>query len=278
MKAFDISTYTQIRHNARKILIDSIEKEKLLDQQCFTNTLRNSVSTHRLLSHPIIELLKDKKVSKDNYKKILLDFRGLVSTFTDLLYGAAVFCRELEKYTGDGIKIHSRFLLNLNIIDEMGLFLFPSKLHESSSLYSHHLLFEEVLKTIEADENVLCFNNSGQSEKIKQLWVESIKSDFLSCLSCLISTEVVALHINPALKINAEIFENLSFNSGYFYVHGSSSHDSMNAADDHHENDLWLLAAIAVENSKQSIFSEKIMYSMNKWAEFWDFQFNLAKT
>ena len=275
----DLSTVASsvcIRQHAQEALLENIPEEELSVRNKSINSIRNTVSQHRLLSHPIIELMENKGISKDNYIKILLDFRFLVASFTDLLFSAAVLCKQLEQKLGDGLKMQSRFLLMLNIIDEMGFFLNLQNLHKSSSIHSHYLLFEKLLKKITTEDVVSSFSQTKQCKAIIDLWDESSNDCLLSVLSCLISTEMIALHISPPLKKNAEIFECLSFQDGYFHVHGSSNDDTKVAADDFHENDLWLLSTIALVDCRESYFQEKILSSMDAWALFWDEKYRLA--
>lgn len=110
-----------------------------------------------------------------------------------------------------------------------------------------------------------------------KLWHDDAMTDLLEVAASLVATEMVALHFSPALRKNAEIFESLDLDSGYFYVHGSSEDENTNAADDDHEDDLWYVIAQKLSPQQYLGFQRTIAWWMQKWGKFWDAQLPLTR-
>ena len=238
----------------------------------FIERLRIEISKYSMLNYPSIEMLKEKQLTKEELKEVLLNFRPLVARFTDvLLKFAGLTCQGSDR-VAEGAKMHSRFLMTLNILDELGFS--PDVDHEGyyqgSSFNSHYLLFEKVLEQV------------GIDDKEKQQFIPceatDAMTDLLEIAVSLVATEMVALHFSPALRKNAEILESLNLDSGYFYVHGSSEDENTNAADDDHEDNLWHVIAQKLSPKQYKHFESKTILVMQKYLNWCDAQLPLAST
>ena len=263
------------REIARDAVKKSVQKEIWKSNWQFINSLRKELSEHEMLKHPLIKMLNEKQLSKSEMITVFLNFRPLVAKFTDVLLKSALLTYQLEKNLNETAKMPGRFLITLNILDELGF----SPDTDNTGYYlgapsqSHFLLFEKVLKQIGVnDEEKKKFVICNATKDILNLWENGGPDDLLDLTASLAATEMIALHFSPALRTNSEIFESLDLNSGYFYVHGSSEDESINAADDDHEDDLWYIAAQGLTPDRYSHFKKRIIFYMNKWVNFWDAQ------
>lgn len=267
--------------SCRKIARQALKRtlpENIWEQNwSFIQNLRKKLSKHKMLNHPLIEQMNHRQLKKEELKKVFLNFRPLVERFTDVLMTAGVLTYQVNNTLDKGTKMYSRFLLTLNILDEMGFQ--PDVDHrgyyQGSPFLSHFLLYEDMLRQAQiTEEEKTNFPVCEATQEILAFWQwgHPVTSHLLKLIASLVSTEMIALYFSPALRNNAEVFESIDFSSGYFYVHGSSQDESINAADDDHEDDLWYIATQNLTLEKHKTFEKDIVFFMEKWVSFWDAQ------
>ncbi len=263
------------REIARKAIQNSLPQALWEENWQFIKELRRRLSKHKMLNHPFIEKLNQQQLSQDELKKVFLNFRPLVEKFTDVLLKAAVLTYQIENKLISGAKMHSRFLITLNILDELGFTpdVDQAGYYQGSPYHSHYLLFEKVIKQAGiSEQEKKNYIPCQASQEILEVWNDEATNDLKEVAASLVATEMIALHFSPALKNNAIIFESIDFKSGYFYVHGSSEDKNLNAADDDHEDDLWYIIAQSLFPNEHKSFENKVLFYMEKWVNFWDAQ------
>ncbi len=84
-------------------------------------TLVEQVKNHRLMSHPIIRHLKDGDFQIEQMCFIHLEFyHTFVQVFTDSVIQAMFTASQLERRLGPTAKTSARFLLQFNLLEELG--------------------------------------------------------------------------------------------------------------------------------------------------------------
>ncbi len=129
------------RQVARRAIQNSVPREIWSKNWQFIERLRIEISKYSMLNHPFIEMLNGKQLTKAELKEVLLNFRPIVVGFTDVLLKFAALTCQVEDRVASGAKMHSRFLITLNILDELGFS--PDVDHEGyyqgSPFNSHYL-------------------------------------------------------------------------------------------------------------------------------------------
>lgn len=257
---------------------ESIGVEKWDENIKFINLLRDTLREHPINNHPAISALNTGKVSKENLVKIHLEYRfAIVQIFTDALLMAQYQSRQLETRLKPGIKMYPRFLLNLNIFDEFGFkFSSNNQKYIGSPDYAHYPLFEKVLD----DLGVGCIarNRYMPSKAAKRVrnYLEDSFYSYTSLIALLAVVEVEVMLFSPPLRY---ALQNIGLNTmdGYYYVHGTTVDNEVDATDDDHENDLWFtLAHACTKEDYVNIYEVSLKYC-ELWENFWDEQLKYLK-
>lgn len=237
--------------------------------------LHKLVRGHKgLHGHPALSAMYGQDGSGDVSKEAVLgiheDFRALTRVFTDQITSIALGTRELREPFGDDVAMASRFLVFLNLLDELG-FAPGDEEYRGSPMLSHHMLFEKVIAELS--------EGSGVQEKEKTKVEAASKvlntiddSSFLSILLYLIVTEEEAMVFSPAMR-SVTGRAGVDVNEGYYMVHGSSEDDTNAAFDDLHQNDGWAILALLLDGMDESEFYKvhgMMTDYLDVWCEFWD--------
>ena len=81
--------------------------------------------------------------------------------------------------------------------------------------------------------------------------------------------EQQVITFSPPLR---KSFEQLGFatNQGYYHVHGVTQDTTIQAADDLHEDDLWILLIQAFSFYDEQEFEQAAIKYCDLWEQFWD--------
>lgn len=267
------------REKALSGMQNSIDLNQWNQNLEFIETVKQLINEHPVSSHPAIEILNSEVLSQETLKQIHLEYRhAIVQIFTDALLMAQVQTKQLEPRLAPGSKMYPRFLLTLNILDEFGFRpgLNQDNYYLGNPAYAHYPLFEDIMGefgvSIEDRNN---YKPSAESDAVRQ-YLENSYSDYTlisALLAC--AEEEVILYSPPLRKATKSI--GFDVDCGYYYVHGVSDDETAEAADDDHEEDLWLILAQACTEADYSSIKQACLEYCNLWVSFWDKQMEIAQ-
>jgi hypothetical protein len=245
----------------------------------FTRGVKARVQAHRVASHPAIAALSAGRFTKDQLKLIHLEYRhAIVQIFTDALLAAQLETRQLEPRLCPASKMAPRFLLTLNDLDEFGFR--PGLDSEGYFLgnpgYAHYALFERVLSDYGISAEQRAEYHPTEIASATRRMLEEAYSDYARLAVLLAVAEEEVILFSPPLR-RATAIAGLDVTSGYYYVHGMSSDETADAADDDHEEDLWLVTAQSVVPNRYDELTVSALAYCDVWAKFWDCQLNLLQ-
>jgi hypothetical protein len=245
----------------------------------FTRGIKARVQAHRVANHPAIQALRAGRFSKEQLKLVHLEYRhAIVQIFTDALLAAQLETRQLEPRLAPASKMAPRFLLTLNDLDEFGFR--PGADSEGyflgNPLHAHYALFERVLDAydISAEERGK-YRPTEIAVKTRRM-LEAAYSDYPRLAALLAVAEEEVILFSPPLR-RATAIAGLDVMTGYYYVHGMSTDETADAADDDHEEDLWLVTAHSLVPDRYDEVTVAALSYCEVWAEFWDCQLNLLQ-
>ena len=150
-------SFTQSEHTRAEVL--RFIEQSLNSASWATNTqaishLKQTTAEHILFQHPILTRLHQCQLSLEQLKFIHLNyFTAIVKIFTDALSMAMYQALQLEHDSNiveqDRIaaKIYARYLLSLNLLDELGFN--THQLEKSSPSKSHLVYFLQLMQQLE---------------------------------------------------------------------------------------------------------------------------------
>lgn len=246
----------------------------------FIESIKQLINEHPVSSHPAIEILNSGVLSQETLKQIHLEYRhAIVQIFTDALLMAQVQTKQLEPRLAPGSKMYPRFLLSLNILDEFGFRpgLNKDGYYLGNPAYAHYPLFEDIMD--EFGVSVDDHNNykpSAESDAVR-VYLENSYSDYKLVSALLACAEEEVILYSPPLRQATKAI-GFDVNCGYYYVHGVSGDETAEAADDDHEEDLWLILAQACTQADYASIKQACLEYCDLWASFWDKQMQIAQT
>jgi hypothetical protein len=262
------------REKAIESMKTSIPAEMWKSNSEFVDSVRCLIRQHPVARHPAIEVLNKGELSHEAMKIIHMEYRhAIVQIFTDALLMAQHQSRQLEPRLSPGSKMAPRFLLTLNVLDEFGFRpgFDEAKYYRGNPAYAHYPLFEAVLNDLGITEQE---RNEYVPSKIAsevRAFLEASYSDYSMIAALLaVAEEEVILYSPPLRKATGAIGVNVE--TGYYYVHGVTMDQTAEAADDDHEDDLWLILIQACTPDRYQGLQAMCKKYCNLWDEFWSYQ------
>ena len=288
--AFDRSTSAtpvafDIRRESYAILHNALPVDRRERTQRRRQHLQDIVRNHkRLHKHPILPLMYNGSPSPKAVLDLHRDFQYLTKCFTDQITLIALGTRELRPKFGDDVAMAARFLVFLNLLDELGFHPGVGE-YRGSPMMSHHMLFTDVLAELSTKACGGCADNenSNQDQAAKhssKLLGLIDDSNLLSVLAYLIVTEEEAMVFSPAMRC-ATANTGINVDNGYYVVHGSSDDNSSNACDDFHQNDGWEILELLMDSMNEEEFKvveTMIVDFLDAWCCFWDSHYENMKS
>lgn len=256
------------RQNAIDLIKKSLPAEQWQSNADKVTQLRLQLQQHRLFNHPMIRILSEDKLSLTAVQAIHLEYQhSIVEIFTDALLMTQFQAKQLDDKLFASIKMFARFLITFNILDEFG---FTFKLDQQiTPLNAHFCLFKGVLKELNiSEETVRIYEYAPESVSLRN-FLEQSYDNYAQLALLLAVGEQQVITFSPPLR---KSFEQLGFatNQGYYHVHGVTQDTTIQAADDLHEDDLWILLIQAFSFYDEQEFEQAAIKYCDLWEQFWD--------
>jgi hypothetical protein len=257
------------RKNAINLLKNSITESDWNRNDKQLASLRKEILEHPLFKHQIIKKLKSNAFNLNQIQDIHLEYQhSIVEIFTDALLMAQFQARQLDSKMFPTIKMLPRFLIAFNINDEFGLSS-ENNTYENTPLNAHFCLFNKVLDDLEIPkERIENFNFSQEADNVRN-FLEGTYSDYVKVILALAIAEQQVITFSPPLKTAVHNL-NINTSKGYYDVHGTTEDETISAADDLHEEDLWLLLTHCLHLSDFEDVRKVAIDYCNAWYKFWE--------
>lgn len=263
------------REKALQGMRNSIPAKQWEENLKFLKQLRNKIAELPVCKHPAIEILNHGYLDKDTLTHIHLEYRhAIVQIFTDALLQAQFQTKQLEPKLHSGAKMFPRVLLSLNVLDEFGFRpgLGKDDYYLGNPEYAHYPLYEDLLNDYgltEADRRN--YKPSKAADQVRS-FLESSYDSYINVVALLAVAEEEVILFSPPLR-EATKFVNIDVEGGgYYHVHGVSTDETSEAADDDHQDDLWFTLAQAITKDDYEGLTKLCIDYCALWNEFWDVQ------
>jgi len=269
-----MSDLDQPRKKAVAAMRASIPDDAWRRNAAFVDNLRHLIAHHPVARHRAIGILNSGAVDRATMRTIHLEYRhAIVQIFTDALLAAQLQTRQLEPRLQPGSKLAPRFLITLNDLDEFGFRpgLDTDGYYRGNPAYAHYPLFEKVLDdygiTVQTRQSYV---PSSISRAVRE-FLEQSYGNYLDVTVLLAAAEEEVILFSPPLR-EATRSLGIGVDDGYYFVQGVSEDASADAADDAHENDLWLILTQALTPDQYQRVQQICMRYCDLWEQFWTAQ------
>ncbi len=276
MQHMNIFSFTQSEHTRLELLQfiqNSLKPETWQQNTQAVNHLKRLTQQHPLFKHPILEQLHQCQFSLDQLKFIHINyFTAIVKNFTDALSMVIYQAYKLEQNSNIleenriASKIYARYLLSLNLIDELGFN--THQLEQSSAAKSHLAYFLKLMQQLDLeplDQSKTQIEAYALAEYIQKHL--SSYADLLLILAC---TELQVIKFSEALRNNMAIYNSI-YIEGYYACHGLADQEASTLAnDDNHQDDIWTLLAQCYSSENQQHLQQIQSEYLALWNNFWN--------
>jgi hypothetical protein len=281
LKMIDSKDLDRPREIGRKLIESTVNPNAWRQNVAFSHELqKNIIDKHKLCRHPLIGLLNTEKLNTEVTKMIHFEFSyAFAEIFTDSLIQAMITSASLEPRMGAAAKVSSRFLLQLNLLDELG---YKPKANTTNDeeyagnpFLAHYIQFNETLEELGAKhEDLLNFKPSAAAKAARATFTDNY-TDHLNLTAVLAVAETVfTLFAGPWAK-SVSMSTNVDVSRGYHKIHVEDEHGEF--VDDDHSEDSWYIFRQAVQEKDYNMIRENVSQWLDIWYDFGDQVMHIAR-
>ena len=238
------------RSVCREVIKSTVPPELWEQNSRFAEEIHTLISTHPLATHPLISQLDMSQLSVPALVRAHLEFRyTFAQIFTDSLLRAMVLAETLEPRLGVLGKASARFLLQFNVLDELGF----SASNEAGGDYggsprkAHYVQFDETLKQLGmTQEQIVSYQPSEAAVTLRRA-IEANYADYSMLLASLAVAESIFDKFAGPWAKSMATRTSVNTEDGYHSIHVEHEGESLDA---YHSEDLWYVFRQGVEPSR----------------------------
>jgi hypothetical protein len=203
-------------------------------------------------------------------KRFHLEFRhAFAENFTDALIQVMFTAGQLEARQGAMGKVAARFLVQLNVLDELG---FEAGKVESGEYagdphHAHYIEFDKVLGDLGISAAEIRAYVPTSAAAAARRTVEAVYGDHVALAARLALAESVFTNFAGPWATNMKKRTNVATDQGYHAIH--VEHEGTFIDDDHSE-DMWFVLRQAIEPSRYNEIRTSTSETLEVWARFCD--------
>jgi hypothetical protein len=255
--------------NPRKVGREAIQKSVSADLWVKNFSIRSrilsTIRSHRIMSHPIISQLSSGEHDIAMQRLFHLEFRhAFAQIFTDALIRAMFTSSQLEPRLGATGKVAARFLLQLNLLDELGFVPGgePASDYAGNPHYAHYVQFDSTLRQLgisAADADAYIPSASASACRAT---FENNYDDHVALTSVLAVSESVFTQFAGPWAKSVGAKTSIDVSGGYHSIHVEKDGQFI---DDDHSEDAWFVFQQAITLDRH----EEILSRVTQWLDTW---------
>jgi len=259
------------RGNARQIVRESVDADTWRRNEAFTQQLVGAIRAHRLYRHPLIGAFERNELTLEAMVITHLEVRAaFAEIFTDALIRLMQTTSTLERKLGARAKMAARFLIQLNLLDELGYR--PNTAREAAFSghpgYSHYWQLADTLEALGVSEESWTRQVPAPESVVTRKTLEDNYDDHLRLAVVLATIETVFVPYYKPWAQNTLHVCKTNISEGYHSVHVED--DSGKSLDDDHGEDSWYVVRQALAPDRYSEVEALTMHVLDTWASFID--------
>lgn len=267
------------RTAGREAIKKSVPPDLWEKNVAYAEKVKEFVVGHRMWKHPVLNLLETEKLNKEITRTIHLEFaHAFAQIFTDSLIMAMARTTELEKTLGPLGKVSSRFLLQLNLLDELGY----APATEVTGDYmgnpakAHYLEFAHTLKQLDTTPEIIKnFKPSPAARAARKTFTDQY-DDYTLLTAVLACAEQVFTRFAGPWAKSVSLSTDIDTTKGYHAIHVEDEEGHF--IDDDHSEDSWYLFRQAVSPERYEEIQRKMESWLDTWYDFGDEIIHVART
>lgn len=259
------------REISRQIVRESVGAEVWRRNEAFSRKLVEIIKTSRLFTHPIVGAWERKEFTLASQALVHLEVRAAYTEdFSDALIRLMQTTSSLERRLGIKAKMAARFLIQLNVLEELGYKATPQGKSGFCGHpgFSHYWQMTDTLAALgEPEERWAAHVPSPEALAVKQSLVGNF-DDHLRLAVVLATIETVFIPYYDPWAINTIAVCPTDIAGGYHSIHVDGPVGT--AVDHDHSEDSWYIVRQALTPDRFQEIEAFLKDILELWARFFD--------
>ncbi|MFN6567565.1 hypothetical protein [Dendronalium sp. ChiSLP03b] len=259
------------RELGRQAIINTVPESEWQQNWQFSRALIEEINSHRIMSHPIMQALNGGQLSFEQMRVVHLEFfHAFAQVFTDAVIQAMFTASQLESRLGPAAKPSARFLLQFNLLEELGFKpgFGSDGSYEGNPNGAHYAQFCDTLAKLHVDPKKINQYVPMASSLACRATFESCYGDHLLMTTLLAVSETVFHDYAGIWATGVAQSTDIDVTKGYHSIHVED--ETGVSIEDGHSEDAWILFSQAVTSDRYDVVKHHIYVWLNTWTAFLD--------
>lgn len=260
------------RTATRQLIRDTVDPALWTRNEAFTRALvSDTILAHRLHRHPILQAWENGEFTLRGIQLVHTEVRAaFLEAFSESLLRLMQTASQLEPTLGYRAKLAARFLVQLNVLDEIGFKIDGS---DGRALghpsFAHYWLLADAMRTLGLDEADWRAHTPSPEARATRATLDENQNDHLRLAVLLACIETVFMpYYGPWAKNSIRVCPALAEPNGYHSVHVED--DAGHFVDDDHSEDSWYVVRQALTAERYDEIRRFTGALLDTWAKLFD--------
>ncbi|ANS41643.1 hypothetical protein Q5A_005805 [Serratia inhibens PRI-2C] len=255
------------RQLGRDAIAATVEKNNYQRNHKFAKRLIDRVESHPLMTNPILSKMNGGEFDLNQMKVFHLEFyHAFAQVFTDAVIEALSSAKQLEGRLGARAKMAARFLLQINLLDELGFH--PGTGSDGSyngqPALAHYVQFFNTIEQLGMSENEVKAWMPMSSSVACRATFENAYGDYPQLVALLAVAETVFHDFATPWAKSVDVATDIDVSRGYHSIHVET--ETGESIEDGHSEDAWILFCQAITEDR----FEEMVQRVDLWLKVWN--------
>ncbi len=255
------------RQLGRDAIAATVEKNNYQRNHKFAKRLIDRVESHPLMTNPILSKMNGGEFDLNQMKIFHLEFyHAFAQVFTDAVIEALSSAKQLEGRLGARAKMAARFLLQINLLDELGFH--PGTGSDGSyngqPALAHYVQFFNTIEQLGMSEDEVKAWMPMSSSVACRATFENAYGDYPQLVALLAVAETVFHDFATPWAKSVDVATDIDVSRGYHSIHVET--ETGESIEDGHSEDAWILFCQAITEDR----FEEMVQRVDLWLKVWN--------
>ncbi|QGW85543.1 hypothetical protein EAAEB30_02125 [Enterobacter asburiae] len=264
-----MKTLLNTRQLGRDAIVATVDKHVYTENRAFANRLIDRIESHPLMRSPILAKMNSGEVDIQQMRVFHLEFyHAFAQVFTDAVIEALSAAKQLEAPLGAQAKMAARFLLQINLLDELGFH--PGEDAEGNyngqPALAHYVQFFTTIQQLGMTEHEVKSWLPMSSSLACRATFENAYGDYTQLVGLLAVAETVFHDFATPWAKGVDKATDIDVTKGYHSIHVES--ETGESIEDGHSEDAWLLFCQALTEDRYAEMEQRVDLWLKVWNDF----------
>lgn len=255
------------RQLGRDAIAATVEKNNYQRNHKFAKILIDRVESHPLMTNPILSKMNSGEFDLNQMKVFHLEFyHAFAQVFTDAVIEALSSAKQLEGRLGARAKMAARFLLQINLLDELGFHPGTGSdgNYNGQPALAHYVQFFNTIEQLGMSEDEVKAWMPMSSSVACRATFENAYGDYPQLVALLAVAETVFHDFATPWAKSVDVATDIDVSRGYHSIHVET--ETGESIEDGHSEDAWILFCQAITEDR----FEEMVQRVDLWLKVWN--------